>query len=263
MKNYPNITQQKTAEINRLKNKVIDSTKQKEVAQAAFQAAVEKSELCQRLLTDAQARLVTATQEFDLGAKANQNLLSTMTSDEEANANACQTREQIDQLIAQVQAVVTTTITASSAIVETSRIITDRKASNPLISSDLVTRAQEAVTQSNRVVTLIINTLVSVTNALSAAGQAVDTVKIVSQEILNLKRIIQPSKRPLSDVPPILNKVNIQYERARKTENKAQKGAKQARDQQLGAQSRLTVATNELQKDQAALAAAKAAIGSN
>lgn len=263
MNNYPNITQRKTAEINALKAKVVASTKRVAVSRSAYEASIVKSELFQRLLTDAQARLVTATDELYQSSKANQNLDATINSDRAARLNAMETKKLINELIAQVQAVVTTTLTAASAIVEMSRLITDRKASNPLISSDLVTRAQASVTAANRAVSLIINTLASVTNALSAAGQAQDTVLIVEREIKDLKQILNPTGKVEGKAVPIQRNVELQYNEAREVENTTQNGAKQARDQQLGAEGRLTVATNELQKDQAALAAAEAAVGSN
>lgn len=263
MNNYPNITQRKTAELNRLKNKVVVSTKRMEVSKSAFQASMVNSELFQRLLSNAEARLAVATDELYQSAKASQNLNSTINSDKAAGQNARATRKMTDDLTAQVQAVVSITIEAASAIVEMSTLITERRASNPLISSELVSRARKAVEQANRVVTMIINTLVTVVNALSAAGQALDTVSLVREEIKVLTGVLRPSAGADGSVMPIQRRVDLQYNYARDVEKDAQRGSKQARDQQLEAQSNLTMATNELQKDQAALAAAQAAVGSN
>ena len=62
---------------------------------------------------------------------------------------------------------------------------------------------------------------------------------------------------------PIKQNVEEQYNKARESENTIQNAAKDAKDQEIGANDILTSATNELQKDQAALAAAEAAVGSN
>lgn len=262
MNSYPNITQQKTAEINRLKNKVVASTKKVEVSRAAYDAAVIKSTLLDQLLQEAQARLLTVTNELYQSSKAVQNVDSLKDSDEEARANVRETQELINKLIAQVQAVVTSTLNAASVIVEMSRLITDRKASNPLISSDLVSRAQAAVVAANRAVDLVINTLTSVINALSAAKQAQDTAKIVKSCVEMLRtRLVNSGGMGIEE--PIKQNVEEQYNKARESENTIQNAAKDAKDQEIGANDILTSATNELQKDQAALAAAEAAVGSN
>lgn len=263
MNKYPNITQKKTAEINRLKTEVTAATRKTETSRAALEAAIIKSELYGGLLVNAQARLNTATEELYQSSRAAQNLESLEQSDKMAVEVVNETRERINTLIAQVQAVANTTLNAASSISEMSRLIIDRKASNPLISSELVNRAQAALEASNRTVTLIINTLTSVTNALSTAGQAADTAKIVEAEIEALKLKLVEGSNGLADKTPIKPRVEQKYNKMRYVENETQQGAKQAKDQQLASQDNLIVATNQLQKAQAALSAAEAAIGSN
>lgn len=263
MSKYPNITQKKTAEINRLKAEVTTATRKTETSRAALEAAIVKSELYSGLLANAQVRLNTATEELYQSSRAAQNLDSLEQSDETAVEVVNDTRDGINSLIAQVQAVVTTTLNAASAISEMSRLIIDRKASNPLISSELVNRAQAALETSSRTVTLIVNTLTSVTNALSTAGQADDTAKIVEAEIKALKSKLVIGPDGSADEPPIRLRVEYKHSKMRQVENQMQKGAKQAKDQQLAAQDNLTVATNQLQKAHAALSAAEAAVGSN
>lgn len=268
MNSFPNITQKKTAKINRLKNSVKNATKRVETTQASLEAATVKAELFDGLLNEARGRLKVATTQLYTASKGIQNLKSLENTDEEAQVAVKNTQQDANRLLAEVQAVTVATLSAASAITEMARLITERKASNPLISSELVNRAQATVTAADRASTLIINTLVTVTNALATSEQAREIARIVHQEIGGLADQLvfedtQDQRAGKTNANAIQHLVKVKYDAARDVEHAAHNSAKDALDQKLAAQNQVNMANNQLNKAEAALAAAEAAVNGN
>lgn len=261
---FEDVTAEKTSRIEQLKRLVEDAKKQLAQAEAGYESFQAKSELFEQLLAKSENKLTVATMQDNLAVDASQKAKSLNLTASVATATADDTYADTKSLLTQVQSVVEATLEAATQITLTAEFIMNRKFSNPLISSQLVTDASQAATDANKVVSLIINTLTSTFNALSASNQAKNTAGIVQVEIEYLMQVLVSSLQNLDqgDADTIEDTAKANYQEARSLEKEAQDALDQVSKATIQAKNEMTSAAADLVNTEAALSAAEAAAGS-
>lgn len=262
---FQDVTAEKTTRIKHLQRLVEDAKNNVAKAEATYNSYASKSELFDQLYEDASTTLAVMTDQENLASDLVQKVNSLFDTATVAIGTANDTYLDTKKLLHSVQKVVDATLAAATDIVLSAELIMKRKASNPLISSELVTEAAQAATDANKAVSLIINALTATFNALATANQANNTAEIVQAEILYLKDLVVEDTS-LSDANTsmitIQEKAHDNYVNARNAEKEALKAADQAKQQMMKSKNMLNRATAELANAEAALNAAEAAVGS-
>ena len=266
-KTFEDITAEKTARIKHLKRLVQDAKKELAEAEASYSSFESKAELFSELLGEANNKLTTLTSQDDLSVDSSQKVKSLYHLATNAMSTANDTYADAQELLRNVQKVVTATLSATTEITLAAERIMTRKASNPLISSQLVADATQAASDANKAVTLIVNTLTSAFNALSTANQASNTSEVVQSEVIYLKDLVvsvsqQGADQSGSLVPTVEDSVKNIYMEARALEKESQLASDEANQQMIKAKNELIRATADLANTEAALNAAEAAVGS-
>ncbi|MEP1032658.1 hypothetical protein [Ekhidna sp.] len=261
---FEDVTAEKTSRIERLKRLVEDAKKQLAQAEAGYESFQAKTTLFEELLAKAENKLSVATMQDNLGVDASQKVKSLQNTAKTATATADDTYADTKGLLTKVQKVVEATLKAATQITLTAEFIMNRKFSNPLISSQLVTDASQAATDANKAVSLIINTLTSTFNALSASNQAKNTAGIVEIEIEYLVHVLVSSLQNMEagDTDTIEDVVKANYLEARSLEKEAQDALDQVSKSTIQAKNEMTQAAADLANAEGALNAAEAAAGS-
>jgi hypothetical protein len=250
-------TQKKTA-INKLISLVEDAKRSLAEAEADYDSFQRKSELFDSLLNSAVDRLTVMTDQNNLAVDTSQKMNSLAQTTEIANQTAKKTYSDTSNLLNSVQQVVDATLNAATDITLTTELIIKAKASNPLISSELVTQASQAATDANKAVSLIINALTSSFNTLSAANQANSTLEIVMSQVDQLKTLVVSgeSAYPSEEKKPITLQINYYYTEAVNAREEAQKALDTVHKSVINAKDKLTLATTKLSSAEASLNAA-------
>ncbi len=261
---FEDVTAEKTSRIEQLKRLVEDAKKQLAQTEAAYESFQAKSELFEQLLASSENKLTVATMQDNLAVDASQKVKSLNHTASIATATADDTYADTKSLLSQVQKVVDATLEAATQITLTAEFIMNRKFSNPLISSQLVTDASQAASDANKAVTLIINTLTSTFNALSASNQAKNTAGIVEVEINYLVQVLVSSLENIKhkDTNTIEDTAKSNYNEARSLEKEAQTAMDEVIQSTIHAKNEMTRAAAELANAEGALNAAEAAAGS-
>jgi hypothetical protein len=262
---FQDVTAEKTTRIKHLERQVENAKDNLAKAEATYNSYQSKSELFDELLAQDSNTMSIMTDQENLAVDLSQKVNSLFDTATVAIGTANDTYADTQALLKSVQKVVDATLLAATDITLSAELIMKRKASNPLISSELVSEAAKAATDANKAVSLIINTLTSTFNALSTANQANNTSEIVQAEILYLKDLVIQDTS-LTDVDTSL--VSIQetaknnVDNSRSAQKEAQSAADEARQQMMKAKNGLNRATAELSNAEASLSAAQAAVGS-
>ena len=265
-KPFEDVTAEKTARIKHLKRLVQDARKELAAAESSYESFESKAELFASLLANATSKLNFLTNQDNLTVDTSQKVKSLYSTAKVAISTANDTYADTQSLLKKVQRVVEATLEAATEITLTAEFIMSRKASNSLISSQLVTDAAQAATDANKTVSLVINALTATFNALSTANQANNTTGIVEVEIEYLKNLVVSlgaQSANLSDQEtPIEDQVKAYYQEARSLEKEAQAASDEANQEMIKAKNDLIRATANLSNMEAALNAAEAAVGS-
>lgn len=261
---FEDVTAEKTARIEQLKRLVEDAKKQLAQTEAAYESFQAKSQLFEELLAKSENKLAVATMQDNLAVDASQKVKSLSQTATVATATADDTYADTKGLLTQVQKVVEATLEAATQITLTAEFIMNRKFSNPLISSQLVTDASQAANDANKAVSLIINTLTSTFNALAASNQAKNSAGIVEVEIGYLMQVLVSSLENIKqgDTDTIEDQAKSNYSEARSLEKETQTALDEVTQATIQAKNEMTRAAAELANAEGALNAAEAAAGS-
>uniref|UniRef100_UPI00404721A1 hypothetical protein n=1 Tax=Roseivirga sp. TaxID=1964215 RepID=UPI00404721A1 len=258
-----NLEVQKAKIINNL-IKLVESAKLSCVkAEASYQFFVADAELQHSFLKSATDQLAAMTHQRSLIDHASQNVDSLTKVTAIASQTADHTYANVLKLLSLTEEVVNAVIDAASEIVLSAELIMKRKASNPLISSELVSDASQAAAEANHTVSLFIAVLTSTYSALSATNQANKALEIVKAEVGHLKTYMFKSEI-LNDREkrmPISSLIISYIKEAIDTQNAAQKAFDSANDSVNKAKDNLAFATTQLSTAEASLMAAEAAVG--
>lgn len=262
---FQDVTAEKTTRIKHLERLVENAKDNLAKAEATYNSYQSKSELFDQLLGQDSNTLAIMTDQENLAVDLSQKVNSLFDTATVAIGTANDTYADTQALLKSVQKVVDATLSAATDITLSAELITKRKASNPLISSELVSEAAQAATDANKAVSLIINTLTSTFNALSTANQANNTSEIVQAEILYLKDLVVEDTSlsdPDTELVSIQETAKNNVDNARDAQTEAQNAADEARQQMMKSKNGLNRATAELNNAEASLSAAQAAVGS-
>lgn len=194
------ITARKTSKIEFLKRQVDDSKTMVAKAQAKYNSFVTKASTFAELYTEADVNKQTAESYWDLFLKVKADLHAINETVEEANLIAVDAFHDVKQLILQWESVTSDTIQAAESIMLAADYINKRKASNPLISNDLVNDAAAAAKAAQTTVKAVVNAFTDALSALSSSAQANNSTELTSIYLnIAISAIVDKTIRPLLD----------------------------------------------------------------
>ena len=142
------VTEQKTATINALQTEVNNATVAQAQAQATADSLASKVKNFETILTAAKTQQATALTNAQLGGTAGSSTDTLLTSALQSWENAKLTLTESKGMVEDAYRTVEALIVAANEVTNLAVFIDQRKASNPLISDDLV--ADVATAQEKR-----------------------------------------------------------------------------------------------------------------
>ena len=261
---FQDVTAEKSATVKELERAVEDARKRVADAQATYNSFATKSQLMNGILSEASAHLTAMSTHDKMTMDSVQKVHSLTESAIDAMATSKDTYIDTEEMLKSIQEVVYATIEAATEIALTAELILQRKATNPLISSQLVSQATQAATDAGKAVTLINKALTATYVALSTAGQASFTSEITRAEVQYLKKLVVWEHDPeeqTTEGPSIEQLVKGYYLEARASEKNAQQASDESQQQLIKAKNDLNRTTTNLSNVEAALKAARSTIG--
>jgi len=200
-----------------------------------------------------------------LTLKSSLNALAETSDD--CNLVAQVTNDKIKRLVKKWEQVVQQTLEAADAINLASDYINKRKASNTLISSDLVTDATQAAANASTTVTLVINALTAALNTLTVANQSTNSSNLTGLYIdLTQAALLRPAPEAPAAMAataahtPLEISLNNLLQQATKKQAASQEALNNANAEMAVAKEELDTANAKVVAAQAALNAAQAAV---
>jgi len=192
---YKDITRSKTITINQLTQDVKNATTTKAKASASYDSFVSKQQMYTELLALAEADYTTKKANWDLLLTLRSSLLSLKETADITNQVAQMSDEHVRDMIVSWQKVTDETIRAADSINLTANYIVQRKASNQLLSNDLVNDATKAAKAADSAVTLVITALTNALSSLGASNQAKNSTLLTVNDVnLAISMIIDPQQ---------------------------------------------------------------------
>lgn len=285
-------TAAKTSTIYGLKRTVDADTTVVAAAQSKYDSFVAKSQTFTELLAQAENDLVTAENNWELFLQLKSSLEALDTTSGDSNRISVVTYDELKATILHWEAVVRQTIVAADAIHLAAEYIVDRKASNPLISNDLVVDITSADQAAAQTVTAVIKAFTDALTALSVTEQAKNSSTLAtiyideaksgllalsmdkeSRKLFKEQDVLFIDKLKLTDVDKkdIPNLIELYFpslemtlERRLKAEQvkvkAAQTASNNANKEMAIAKEELSMAEAQLATDEAALLAAETAV---
>ncbi|MCE7991212.1 MAG: hypothetical protein HEP71_04495 [Roseivirga sp.] len=260
---FEDVTAEKSARIKQLQRELEEARKELADAEATYQSFMSKSTLMNSILAEAGNAVVMMTSEDKLALDAGQKAKSLGETSVKAMLTAKNTYVDCQNMLVAVQKVVEATLEAATDITLTAELIMKRKATNPLISSQLVSQATQAATDANKAVGLAIKALTATFTAYSTASQASFTSEITGAEIQYLKELVimNPARNKKARKEKSIERlVREHYIESRQAEKEAQKAADESQLQLVKSKNDLTKATATLVNVNSALKAAEATV---
>ncbi|MFZ6011717.1 MAG: hypothetical protein ACOYXT_15345 [Bacteroidota bacterium] len=261
-----NITAIKTSTLQSLKRQANDATTIAAKAQAAYDSFSNKAQFFKDLYTQTTNDLGVITGQWTQFLSLKSSLSSLEDTSDDCNEVSQVTYEKIKLLVRKWDEVVHQALEAADAINLASDYINKRKASNALISADLVTDATQAANNATAVVTLVINSLTAALNTLTVASQSTNSSNLTGVYIdLASAALIAPkvnAKTPASQPAHIPLEVSLgkQLQNAKQRQTAAQAALNDANEEMANAKEQLDTANAKVVAAQAALTAAQAAV---
>jgi hypothetical protein len=178
-----NITSTKTSTLQTLIRQYNDATTVAAQAQAAYESYTNKAQLFQELVGNASTDLANAKAQWGQFLAVKSSLKALGQTSDDSNQVAEVTYNNIRQLVKNWETVVQTTLEAGDAINQASEFINKRKATNALVSNDLVADATTAARNAANTVTLVIQALTAALNTLTASNQAKNSTELTGAYI--------------------------------------------------------------------------------
>lgn len=257
-----NITAKKTSTLQNLQRQVNDATTIAAKAEAQYDSFVNKAQLFRDLLTQATTELNTVKGQWNLFLTLKSSLKALEETSDESTEIAQVSYSDTKKLIKKWEDVVQQTLEAADAINLASTFINKRKASNPLISNDLVADATLAANNATATVTAVINALTSALNSLSSANQANNSTELTGLYIDMASAVLLSNEKNHPDVAhvPLQESLSNLLKVATNKVTAMQNASDSANSEMARAKDQLDAANAKLATAQAALSAAQAAI---
>lgn len=173
-----NITARKTSTLQSLQRQYNDATTIAAKAESAYESYANKAQLFKDLYAQATNDLNTLNSQWTMFLTLKSSLIALEETSDDCNLVAVVSFNNVKKLVRKWEQVVQQTLEAADAINLASDYINKRKASNGLISSDLVSDATTAANNATATVTLVINALTASLNTLTVASQANNSTEL-------------------------------------------------------------------------------------
>lgn len=206
------VTAKKSAKIEFLQRKVNDVSTVFANAESKYQSFVEKANTFTELYNEAEIDLQTAEGYWKLFLQLKSDLEALKETANEANLIAVDVQHDIRQLIIAWEEVTADTLKAAEAIVLTARYIQKRKASNPLISNDLVKDATAAAKAAEKTVAAVVKAFKAALSTLSSSAQANNSTALTNVYINLAMTALIENKSEDGKLPKLLSKLLIDEE---------------------------------------------------
>ena len=259
-----NIIAKKTSTLQNLQRQVNDAGTVAAKAESTYESYVNKSALFQGLLNQANAELATITAQWNQFLALKSTLTALQDTSDDSNLVAQTANKEIKSLIKKWEQVVQQTLDAADAINLAADYIKKRKASNALISNDLVSDATLAANNATTAVKLVINALTAALNSLSSSTQANNSTELTGLyiDMASSALLNDPAAPSTNDNPhvPLENSLSRQLKNATQKQNAVQAANIKVTAEVASAKESLDAANAKLATTQAALKAAQAAV---
>ncbi len=172
------VTARKTATIQGLQDQVNTATTIVALSTSKYNSFVDKANLFKTLLSQADNAYTTSESNWEMFLKVRSDLNALIRTTDESSMIADVAFEEIQQVILQWEAVTNQTIKAVDAINLASEKIVKYKATNPLVSNDLVTGITTAASNANTVLNQVIKAFTDAITAMSYSNQASNSTNV-------------------------------------------------------------------------------------
>lgn len=206
------VTAKKSTKIEYLQLQVNDASTVVAKADSKYKSFVEKANIFTELYNEAAADLQTAEGYWKLFFQIKSDLEALKETANEANLIAVDVQRDIRQLIIAWEEVTADTLKAAEAIVLTARYIQKRKASNPLISNDLVKDATAAAKAAEKTVAAVVKAFKAALSMLSSSAQANNSTALTNVYINLAMTALIENKSEDGKLPKLLSKLLIDEE---------------------------------------------------
>lgn len=166
------VTMSQTNKVKYLQRMVNDAETVLAKAQSKYDSFVIKANTFSALYTEAEADKQTAEGYWKQFEQVKSDLRALKQTADEANRIAVDAFFDVKKLILEWENVVSSAINSGEAIMLSAEYIQKRKASNPLISNDLVSDATGAVKNAEKTIKGVIKTFTDALSTLSSASSA-------------------------------------------------------------------------------------------
>lgn len=257
------ITEKKKAEIDALSTDVLDNQGQVDQLQAIVLSLTEKSNKLQVQLNDAKTAKATALSNNELGQEVLTNAQDLMDSSEQTYKSVVKSEKIILKLSKSINDVTNKLIYSVEVINKLAALVTKKKASNPLISDELVSAVVTAGTDANNAVALTMTALQSVFTAQASVSESESSLALEYLQSVKLVEFItgeeadfQKSELPLLGITTLLQE---SYDLSVFIYDRILEAYQDTQGQLENAKIDLSQAQTRLASSQAGLAAANAA----
>lgn len=206
------VTAKKSAKIEFLQRMVNDASTVVAKADSKYNSFVEKANTFTELYNEAEVDLQTEEGYWKLFLQIKADLQALNETANEAKLVAVDAHHGIRQLIIAWEEVTADTLKAAEAIVLTSNYIQKRKASNPLISADLVDDAIAATKAAEKTVAAVVKAFKDALSALSSSTQANNSTALTNVYINLAMTALIENKSEDGKLPKLLSKLLIDEE---------------------------------------------------
>ena len=263
------VTAQKSNKIEFLERMVNDASTVFSMAESKYNSFVEKAAIFANLYNEAETDLQKAEGYWKLFLQVKSDLDGLTKTANEANLVAADAFHDIKQLICEWEDVTSETLKAAEAITLTANYIQKRKASNPLISNDLVNDAIAAAKAAQKTVTQVVKAFTDALSALSSSKQASNTtdltdvyIDIASVALLkkDVKKEFELFSKNSGTPVEVVTEINQQIKGKKSLEYSLDKALKAAKTKAKLALHASESANKEMNKAKEEMAQAQAAL---
>jgi hypothetical protein len=260
------ITERKKQELGTLTQQVLDAQETVDQQQAIVSSLTTKSNKLQADLATADTNKTTALNNKDLLDEVVENLLSLKNNSETTFDETVLAESKIKKVAVEISDIIQKLIFSAEIINKLGNLVIRKKATNPLISDELVTLVTTSGTNANNAVAL---TLVALQSVFSAQATTKESEVAVALEVLQAIQLYEfvigenvddiQSAKPLSPETSISGLLDTAYNVQFNMYNQALAASKDTIKQLNSAKRELSRAQVKLSSLQAGLAAANAA----
>lgn len=190
MQTQYSIDDKKQAEINKLALQVTQTTFQVEELQAVVNSLTDKSAKFSAFLTDAEAKKNAALANLNKVQDTVNNIKDSMRQIETATNQTSKANTKINKAAAEMSALVNQVIYSVEVINKLATAINKKKSSGAIISNDLVTSINDAVTDGNAAIAVTLTALESSYVALASSEESNHVTELEYIQCLNLLQAI-------------------------------------------------------------------------